>query len=133
VDAEAEVLAAARSRADALGRGDRAALEALLHPQFVWTSHRGETFDRTAYLDANTTGRTTWHSQQLNGVDVRVVDAVAVLRCTVTDEVTTAAGRGTFRMPMTQTWVRNRSGWRCLAGHAGPRLTADVPQEGTAG
>jgi hypothetical protein len=28
-----------------------------------------------------------------------------------------------FRMPMTQVWVRASSGWRCLAGHAGPRLS----------
>jgi hypothetical protein len=41
----------------------------------------------------------------------------------VTDEV---AGDDsvaeTFRMPMTQVWVRVEDGWQCLAGHAGPRL-----------
>ena len=26
-------------------------------------------------------------------------------------------------MPMTQFWVRTDSGWRGLAGHAGPRLS----------
>ncbi|MFY9913243.1 MAG: hypothetical protein WAK18_01145 [Nocardioidaceae bacterium] len=29
----------------------------------------------------------------------------------------------TFRMPMTQVWVRQRGDWRCLTGHAGPLLT----------
>ena len=29
-----------------------------------------------------------------------------------------------FRMPVTQTWVRDEAGWRCLAGHAGPRRTS---------
>lgn len=118
-----EVLAAARRRADALGRGDRDALEALLHPQFVWTSHKGTTFDRSTYLDANAGGPTRWHGQRLEDVDIRVVDDVAVLRCVVTDDVTTADGRETFRMPMTQTWIRGERGWQCLAGHAGPRLS----------
>ena len=30
----------------------------------------------------------------------------------------------TYRMPMTQFWVRTDLGWQCLAGHAGPRLEA---------
>jgi ketosteroid isomerase-like protein len=122
MDVDAEVLAAATMRADALGRGDRSRLEALLHPQFVWTSHKGETFNRTTYLDANTGGRTAWHGQQLEEVDVQVIGDIAVLRCTVTDDVTTAEGRGTFKMPMTQTWIRDQRGWRCVAGHTGPRL-----------
>lgn len=121
--AEAEVLQAAMRRAEALGRGDRTELKSLLHPQFVWTSHQGEMFDLRTYLDANTDGPTAWHGQQLADVDVRVVGEVAVLRCTVTDDVTTAAGRATFRMPMTTTWISGPNGWSCLAGHAGPRLT----------
>ena len=36
------------------------------------------------------------------------------------DDVTTEAGRQTFRLPVTQTWVGTGAGWRCLAGHAGP-------------
>ena len=122
MNVNSEVLAAATMRADALGCGDRNRLEPLLHPQFVWTFHKGETFNRTTYLDANTGGRTAWHGQQLGDVDVRVIDDVAVLRCTVTDDVTTATGRETFRLPMSQTWIRTQQGWRCLAGHAGPRL-----------
>ncbi|MFT4166937.1 MAG: nuclear transport factor 2 family protein [Microlunatus sp.] len=122
MDSRAEVLAAARMRAEALGRGDRDSLEALLHPQFAWTSHKGTTFDKTTYLDANTAGPTEWHGQRLEDVHIRVIDDVAVLRCVVSDDVTTASGRETFRMPMTQTWIRGDRGWQCLAGHAGPRL-----------
>ncbi|WP_035849199.1 DUF4440 domain-containing protein [Cryptosporangium arvum] len=33
-------------RSAALAAGDASALEALLHPAFRWTSHRGEVFDR---------------------------------------------------------------------------------------
>jgi ketosteroid isomerase-like protein len=122
VDAETEVLEAARRRAEALAAGDRRALEALLHPNFTWTSHRGESFDRDSYLESNTTGRLTWSNQTLTEVDVTVVDRTAVLRCVVVDEVITDSGPETFRMPMTQTWVHVDDAWRCLAGHAGPLL-----------
>ena len=56
------------------------------------------------------------------GADVLVVARTAVLRCVVTDQVSTDAGRATFRMPMTQTWVQLDGNWVCLAGHAGPLI-----------
>lgn len=118
---EEEVVAAARERGQALGRGDEQALRALLHPQFVWTSHTGEVFSRDSYIRSNIGGRNTWFGQQLLDA-VAVVDGdVAVLRCVVADDVDTGAGRRIFRMPMTQTWVRGSAGWVCIAGHAGPR------------
>ena len=46
----------------------------------------------------------------------------AVLTATVTDRVQGDGVGDTFRMPMTQVWVRDPPGaWVCLAGHAGPR------------
>ena len=48
----------------------------------------------------------------------------ALLRADVTDVVLTETGEpATFRMPVTQVWVRDRDRWLCLAGHAGPRLS----------
>ncbi|MDY0908515.1 nuclear transport factor 2 family protein [Microbacterium sp. CFBP9034] len=119
-----EVLAAAERRAVALAAGDERALRTLLHPDFGWTSHTGETFDRDSYVAANLSGPTRWHSQVLTDPRIVVVGDTAVLRCAVTDDVTTSAGRESFRMPMTQTWVRSGGGWQCLAGHAGPRTVS---------
>jgi len=118
----AQVLAAAEARARALRTGDAQRLMQLLHPEFHWTSHRGDGFDRDAYVRANTSGRTRWRSQTLEGAEVTVVADVAVLRCTVVDVVDTGDGDRTSRMPMTQVWVRAGTDWTCLAGHAGPRL-----------
>ena len=120
----AAVLAAARARADALAAGDAAALAGLLHEDFRWTAHTGATFDREEYVRRNTDGTTVWRSQDLADADVAVVGDTAVLRAEVTDVVEGGdGGPATFRMPMTQTWVREGSRWRCLAGHAGPRRT----------
>ena len=119
-----EVLAAAERRAAALEAGDARALSALLHPDFGWTSHTGEHFDRDGYVNANVGGPTRWHSQQLTDVTISVVGDTAVLHCAVSDDVTTSGGRSASRMLMTQTWVRSDGAWRCLAGHAGPRTGA---------
>jgi len=119
VDARQQVAHAAEARARALADGDADRLTGLLHADFRWTSHTGEIFDRHDYVHRNTTGPVRWRSQTLRQVAVTVVGDAAVLHAEVTDVV----GSGeTFRMPITQVWVRQHDQWLCLAGHAGPRL-----------
>jgi len=116
-----DVIAAAIERAAALAGADEDRLRRLLHPEFGWISHRGDRFDLESYLDSNQRGLTTWLGQELREPTVAVVGDTAVLRCTAVDTVDVGGGPETFVMPMTQTWVRTADGWRCLAGHAGPR------------
>ena len=124
MDDAAQVVAAARDRASALADGDAEGLTALLHAEFHWTSHVGERFDRTEYVRRNTQGHTVWCSQELKAIEVDVVEDTAVLRADVRDVVLTEHGEpATFRMPVTQVWVRDGDRWLCLAGHAGPRLS----------
>lgn len=108
---------------------DAQALTELLHPDFRWTSHTGEEFDRASYVEANTGGGTVWHGQDLGDPEILVAAGVAVLRTIVVDEVGgqehEVGGQQYWearRMPMTQVWVPTPDGWKCLAGHAGPRL-----------
>lgn len=122
MDDAQEVIAAARARAAALADGDGERLSALLHEDFKWTTHRGETYSRDEYVRRNTEGPTDWRSQDLDKTEVVVVGDTAVLYAEVTDVVVSAEGEfETFRMPMTQVWIRLNGDWRCLAGHAGPR------------
>jgi hypothetical protein len=121
-DPSEEVLEAARERAAALASGDRERLGKLLHPQFRWISHAGESFDHDSYLDSNTTGDLHWTGQEMNKVHVVMHERTAVLRCQVVDRFDRGHGPEEFEMPMTQVWVRHDDGrWVCLAGHAGPR------------
>jgi hypothetical protein len=55
-----------------------------------------------------------------------VIGDSAVLPCTASDDVTASDGRGAFRMPTAQTWVRPGDRWQCLAGHEGPRTAASL-------
>jgi ketosteroid isomerase-like protein len=60
-------------------------------------------------------------AQELRSAGVVVVGETAVLHAEVSDTVDTGDGTTqTSVMPMTQVWVRDADGWRCLAGHAGP-------------
>ena len=62
--------------------------------------------------------------QTLGASEVVIVGETAVLLTVVTDVVVDVDEKNAdFRMPMTQVWVRTRGTWRCLAGHAGPRLS----------
>ncbi|MFN8074896.1 MAG: nuclear transport factor 2 family protein [Kineosporiaceae bacterium] len=117
-----DVLAAARARAAALAHRDEAALLDVLHEDYLWSSHRGTVQDRASYVEGNLRGRITWLRQDLDDAHVAVVGDTAVLRCVARDLVDLGEGPVTFTMPVTQTWVREAGRWRCLAGHAGPRL-----------
>lgn len=121
---EQEVTAAAEKRAAALAAGDAERLSALLHGDFRWTSHVGDTYSRSEYIRRNTGGDTVWRSQELSGAEAVVVGDTAVLYAEVTDVVLSENDEPeTFRMPMTQVWVRLNDTWKCLSGHAGPRRT----------
>ena len=123
MSAATQVIQAAEARAAALADGDAERLSELLHEDFRWTAHVGETYDRAQYIRRNTGGHTVWRSQTLLDPEVIVVGETAVLYAEVTDVV--LAGEddsATYRMPVTQVWVRRDGDWVCLAGHAGPRL-----------
>jgi len=122
VSAADEVLAAARARAAALAAADAEALTALLHPDYTWRSHTGARLDRAAYVQRNTGGATLWRSQTLADTEVILVGEAAVLTAVAEDVVRVGEEWVSFRMPVTTVWVREDGRWRCLAGHAGPRL-----------
>jgi ketosteroid isomerase-like protein len=123
VSDESEILEAAERRAHALVDGDALALKDLLHPSFAWTSFSGRVFDRTSYIAANT-GRNglEWIGQRIESPEVVVAGDTALLLGVVVDEVRRDGIGETFRLRITQVWVRTSAGWVCLGGHAGPRL-----------
>ena len=114
-----EVLIVAELHAAALVAREPDRLRRLLHPEFSWTSHRGERLDREGYVRVNSR-EVHWIKQRLEDPEVTVVDDTAILLCTADDTVVSDGVETTLRMPMTQVWVRAHRGWVCLAGHAGP-------------
>ena len=122
MDATEQVFRAATERAAALAGGDGQRLTALLHEDFRWTSHLGDTYGRTEYVRRNTQGQTVWKSQDLGTPEVVVAGATALLLTDVTDVIERDGEELTFWMRVTQVWVRQDDEWLCLAGHAGPAI-----------
>jgi hypothetical protein len=113
MDAAGQVLRAAEERASALAAGDAGRLSDLLHESFRWTTHAGESYGRSEYVRRNTGGHTVWRSQDLRIAEVILVGDTAVLYAEVTDVVMAKDDETeTFRMPMTQVWVRLYGGWK---------------------
>ncbi len=83
MDVRRQVVEAAEARARALAHGDADRLAQLLHEQFRWTSHAGETYGREDYIARNTAGPVRWRSQELRDVEVTVVGDTAVLHAEV--------------------------------------------------
>lgn len=117
---EDDVRARVQARSDALAARDQTALLALHHPQLRWTTYRGDVLDRAAYVAQNTGAGLTAHAQEHEDLRVVAVGDVAVVTSVVTDTVERDGERATHRVRLTQTWVRESSAWRLLAGHAGP-------------
>lgn len=119
------VLAAAGHRAAALVARDPRALGELMHEDLRWTTYRGDVLGLDDYIRGNTGGTLRWHGQSLVDPEVVVTGDTAVLTAVVRDDVESEAGRQVFELRLTQTWIRRDGRWRCLSGHAGPRLHDD--------
>jgi hypothetical protein len=119
VHAEA-VLAATRARSAALVARDPDALRALHHPEFRFTTPRGDVRDRDAYVAGNTTGALVWRAQRLLDHEIVVHGETAVLIGVVHDEFERAGVPGAHDMHLTLVWVRVDGDWVALAAHAGP-------------
>ena len=115
------VLAATRARSAALVARDPDALRALHHPEFRFTTPRGDVRDRDAYIAGNTEGDLVWRAQHLLEAEVLVVGDTAVLVGVVHDEFERDGEPGALDMPLTLTWAREEGTWRVLAAHAGPQ------------
>jgi hypothetical protein len=124
-DDASDVLAAAERRAQALVDRDSVTLTALHHPDLRWTTFRGDVLDRDGYVRGNTRGSLVWRAQRLEEPIVVVEGDTAVLTAVVHDEVERDGASETLSLRLTQTWVRTADGWKCLAGHAGPRVESD--------
>jgi ketosteroid isomerase-like protein len=75
--------------------------------------------DRDAYICANTAGSLVWREQRLEQPVVTVVGDMAVLVRVVVGEVVRDGRDKSFRLRVTQTWVREAGTWWCIARHAG--------------
>jgi uncharacterized protein DUF4440 len=114
------VLAASERRSAALVARDAGALRALHHPDFRFTTPRGDVKDLDAYIAGNTAGELVWRAQHLVSHEIVIAGGVAVLTGVMHDEFERAGQAGMHDMHVTFVWVVRQGAWVLLAGHAGP-------------
>ncbi len=117
---EQDVLAAAARRATALAGQDWAVLEALLHPDFVYTNSQGARLTREQYVEFVRTGPLRWNAQRIEDPRVALVGSTAVVTGTVVDDVVVSGDAHVLRFATTQTYVLVDGAWSYLAGHTAP-------------
>ena len=116
------ILAATRRRSAALVARDADALRALHHPDFRFTTPRGDVRDRDAYVAGNTAGELVWRAQHLVEHEIVLDGETAVLIGVVHDEFERTGEPGAHDMRLTLVWVKHDDDWVVLAAHAGPAV-----------
>jgi ketosteroid isomerase-like protein len=117
------ILAATRRRSAALVARDAEALRALHHPDFRFTTPRGDVRDRDQYLAGNTGGDLVWRDQYLVEHEVLTHGETAVLVAVVHDAFERAGVPGEHDMRLTLVWVKAGDDWVVLAAHASSLAT----------
>jgi ketosteroid isomerase-like protein len=115
--------------ATAVERHDLAALDTILAPEFVITSPTGRVADKSAYLGYRAGDNAKADSLVGSETRVRLFGGSAVV---TTLSVTSVARRRSGRVRQltvrsTDTWVRRRGRWQCVASHLSLVLPSPRP------
>lgn len=115
----AELVRLARARSEALVRRDARALDRILADEFVYTNASGLVLDKADYLARYVESPDVqWMSQDLEGVEVRLLGDTAVVTLRVHDRARFGEQMLDARFRSTFVFARTPGGWRCLAGHS---------------
>ncbi len=116
---EQQIIAVVQARSAALVAGDVAALERILHPDFVYVNSQGHKTTRADYLGrfAHPDGGPKWEQQELSEIEVHRHGDTAIVTCRVHD----VANWGEYHLDAvfrsTFVYIQAAEGWRCVAGH----------------
>jgi len=118
VSEERAVQEAMRARAACLVRRDGAALRALLHRDFVYTTTEGRLCGPDEYIASTTAGDLHWQEQTFEEVQVASEGSVVIVTARVVDNLRWNDELVTWRFATTQVYVPTQDG-RLLyrAGH----------------
>lgn len=98
---------------DAELRADRAALEELLHDDFLSIGPRGFLLDKRQWIDRHE--RFTYHELEVGEMDVREFGDAAIVRSVQRNHATSSGRDVRIATRVSQTWVVVEGAWR-LAG-----------------
>ena len=106
-----EILHLVSERAAALVAQDWAAVDAQLHPRFIYANSHGKRLAKAAYVDFLSKGPLRWRKQWLEEASVVHVEGIAVLHGIVVDDLLINDEPYLLRFATTQTYVRAGDPW----------------------
>ncbi len=117
---ESQILDLEQQWTRALENEDRAALEAIVAPDFTFIEPDGSLSNRAAYLADRGNNPAEIHSFEVTGMQVKVFGESAVVTGLSTIDESLAGKRYRYQLRWKEMWVKRDGFWQVLAGQATP-------------
>jgi ketosteroid isomerase-like protein len=115
---EAAVAQAVEAFRNAMLKADRGQLEALTAAQLSYGHSAGRVENKTQFIDAATSGRSTWKFITLTDQTIQIVGNNAIVRHTLTGETERDGKTNPVKIGVLMVWHKPDGRWQLLARQA---------------
>jgi ketosteroid isomerase-like protein len=115
---EAAVAHAVESFRNAMLKTDRAQFTALTAEQLSYGHSSGRVENKTQFIDAATSGQSTWKFITITDQTIQMVDNNAIVRHTLTGETERDGKTNSVKIGVLMVWHKQDGNWKLLARQA---------------
>ena len=115
---EAAVAQAVEAFRNAMLKADRSQFEALCAGQLSYGHSAGRVENKAQFIDAATSGQSTWKFITLTGQTTQIVGDTAVVRHTLTGETERDGKTNPVKLGVLMVWHKQDGNWKLLARQA---------------
>jgi ketosteroid isomerase-like protein len=115
---EAAVAQAVEAFRTAMLQADRAQFEALTAEQLSYGHSAGRVENKTQFIDAATSGRSTWKFITLTDQTIQIIGDNAIVRHTLTGETERDGKTNPVKIGVLMVWHQQNGNWKLLARQA---------------
>lgn len=116
-----EILELGDRRYQAMTTGNWPALEALLHPDLIYTHASGLADTRASWLESMTSGATKYKSARCAERKVRLLGEVALVTGKADFEAEVGGAPRSLKLMFLEAWAKTPQGWKFVAWQSTPR------------
>jgi ketosteroid isomerase-like protein len=116
-----EILDLGDRRYKAMTSKDWPALEALLHPELIYTHSSGLADTRASWLESMKSGKTQYKSARCAERKVRMLGDVALVTGKADFEAEVGGQARSMKLMFLEAWAKTPQGWKFVAWQSTPR------------